>query len=96
MLRRAQVRVYNTEVLTGVDTPAQYCTKAYFKVRAPAPRRRRPQAGAVEAVHVLSRCRTGAAPSRWSSQARSAAQVAAALAAWAGLVPPALCLFFGK
>jgi len=39
----AQVRVFNTEVLTGVDTPAQYCTKAYFKARAPSPGRRGPR-----------------------------------------------------
>jgi len=53
-------------VLTGVDTPAQYCTKAYFKARAPALGRRVVQAGSAEVVHKLCKRRSGADPSHWS------------------------------
>ena len=28
----AQLRVYYSEVLTGVQSPTQYCTRSYFKV----------------------------------------------------------------
>ena len=32
----AQLRVYYSEVLTGVQSPTQYCTRSYFKVRSAA------------------------------------------------------------
>ena len=30
------MRVYYSEVLTGVESPTQYCTRSYFKVQPDA------------------------------------------------------------
>ena len=60
----AQLRVYYSEVLTGVQSPTQYCTRSYFKVLAAAVQRNSTCAGHPHACWLACKCSACGEPLR--------------------------------